>query len=111
LRKRIVDGGVLALMRQWLKATIVEPNGVRKNPRGKGKPQGDNKVLDGWGRYFKCGYPSRMFGKVNWYVSQRLRSWMNRRSQKGYRLRYADNWHGEFQHLGLLTLTRKRYWQ
>jgi len=250
LRRRIVDGGVLALIRQWLKATIVEPNGVRKNPSGKGTPQGGvispllsnlylhwfetlsgiiartcdqamsivryaddfvilarewrngfrekiekaleerfelvvnrdktrlvdlnmphesiaflgyefrfakdrfgrggryleygpsrksvkkvrekvkeitrakngmipveetvkrlNKVLDGWGRYFKCGHPSRMFGKVNWYVSQRLRSWMNRRSQRGYRLRYADSWYGEFQHLGLLTLTRKRYWQ
>ena len=40
LRKRITDGSVLALMRQWLKATIVEPNGVKKNPKGKGTPQG-----------------------------------------------------------------------
>ena len=34
LRKRITDGSVLALIRQWLKATIVEPNGVKKNPKG-----------------------------------------------------------------------------
>ena len=40
LRKRITDGSVLALIRQWLKATIVEPSGVKKNPRGKGTPQG-----------------------------------------------------------------------
>ena len=40
LRKRITDGSVLALIRQWLKATIVEPNGVKKNPKGKGTPQG-----------------------------------------------------------------------
>ena len=40
LRKRITDGSILALIRQWLKATIVEPNGVKKNPRGKGTPQG-----------------------------------------------------------------------
>ena len=30
----------MALIRQWLKATVVEPNGVKKNPRGKGTPQG-----------------------------------------------------------------------
>ena len=28
------------IIRQWLKATIVEPNGVKKNPRGEGTPQG-----------------------------------------------------------------------
>ena len=40
LRRRVTDGSVLALIRQWLKATVVEPNGVKKNPRGKGTPQG-----------------------------------------------------------------------
>ena len=40
LRKRITDGSVLALIRQWLKATIVEPSGVKINPKGKGTPQG-----------------------------------------------------------------------
>ena len=40
LRRRIVDGSVLALIRQWLKSTIVEPNGIKRNPRGKGTPQG-----------------------------------------------------------------------
>ena len=40
LRKRITDGSVLALIRQWLKSTIVEPNGVKKNPKGRGAPQG-----------------------------------------------------------------------
>ena len=40
LRKRVTDGSVLGLIRQWLKATIVEPDGVKKNPRGKGTPQG-----------------------------------------------------------------------
>ena len=40
LRKRITDGSVLALIRQWLKATIVEPSGVKKSLRGKGTPQG-----------------------------------------------------------------------
>ena len=40
LRRRVTDGSVLALIRQWLKATVVEPNGVKKNPRGMGTPQG-----------------------------------------------------------------------
>ncbi len=40
LRRRVTDGSVLGLIRQWLKATIVEPDGVKKNPRGKGTPQG-----------------------------------------------------------------------
>ena len=40
LRMCITDGSVLGLIRQWLKATIVEPDGTRKNPKGKGTPQG-----------------------------------------------------------------------
>lgn len=40
IRMRVVDGGVLGLIRQWLCATIVESDGKRKDPRGKGTPQG-----------------------------------------------------------------------
>ena len=40
LRTRITDSGVLSLIRQWLKSNSVEPNGVQKNPKGKGTPQG-----------------------------------------------------------------------
>ena len=249
LRKRVTDGSVLGLIRQWLKATIVEPDGVKKNPRGKGTPQGGvispllsniylhwfetcamlvakatnqvmsivryaddfvilarrwadgfvqriegeledrfglvvnrektrlldmgadksalaflgyefryvrdrhymtgrkylewcpsnksvkkvcrkvkeetmrrkllspvekvverlNLVLDGWGRYFKCGYPSRQFAKVNEYVRQRLYKFLNRKSQRRYRLKYAETYYGELQKLGLVALTRRRY--
>ena len=249
LRKRVTDGSVLGLIRQWLKATIVEPDGVKKNPRGKGTPQGGvispllsniylhwfetcamlvakatnqvmsivryaddfvilarrwadgfvqriegeledrfglvvnrektrlldmgadksalaflgyefryvrdrhymkgdrylewcpsnksvkkvcrkvkeetmrrkllspvekvverlNLVLDGWGRYFKCGYPSRQFAKVNSYVLKRLYKFLNRKSQRRYRLKYAETYYGELHKLGLIALTRKRY--
>ena len=249
LRKRVTDGSVLGLIRQWLKATIVEPSGVKKNPRGKGTPQGGvispllsniylhwfetcamlvakatnqvmsivryaddfvilarkwadgfvqriecelenrfglvvnrektrlldmgadqsalvflgyefryvrdrhyhtgrkylewcpsnksvtnvcrkikeetmrhklllpveevvkrlNLVLDGWGRYFKCGYPSRQFAKVNEYVRYRLHKFLNRKSQRRHRLKYAETYCGEYQRLGLIALTRKRY--
>ena len=30
IRRRITDGSVLALIRQWLKSTIVEPNGITR---------------------------------------------------------------------------------
>ena len=248
LRKRITDGSVLALIRQWLKATIVEPNGVKKNPKGRGTPQGGvispllsniylhwfetcaawvakrtnqvmsivryaddfvilarklqggfvqriegelegrfglvvnrdktkvldmradkaalgflgyefrfvedrhygtgrkyltfgpskksvakvcskvkeltlsifkpvkneeivqrvNKVLDGWGNYFQCGYPSKAFGKVNWYVRNRLYLHFNRKSQRGYVLKHAPNFYSELQAMGLHRLRRRR---
>ena len=248
LRKRIVDGSVLALIRQWLKATIVEPNGIKRNPRGKGTPQGGvispllsnvflhwfetcaniiakgtgqvmtivryaddfvilarewkdgfrqkvenaiegrfglvvnrdktrcvdmkapresltflgyefrfcrsrggfrylrygpskksikkvcakikeqtrsgrglvpvdeticavNRIIDGWGRYFRCGSPAEMFGKVNEYVQLRMYIWLNRRSQRGYELKYAKTYYGELKHMGLISLTCKRYRQ
>ena len=249
MSKRITDSSVVGLIRQWLKATIVEPDGERKNPKGKGTPQGgvispllsniylhwfetcamlvakatnqvmsivryaddfvilarkwadgfvqrieselesrfglvvnrektklldmgadkaalsflgyefryvrdrhygkDNRylewcpsnksvrkvcrkvkeetmrrklllpvegvvkrlnlVLDGWGRYFKCGYPSRQFAKVNAYARYRLYKFLNRKSQRRYRLKYAETYYGEYQKLGLLALTRRRY--
>ena len=40
IRKRVTDGSVLALIRQWLKSAIVEQNGIRNNPKGRGTPQG-----------------------------------------------------------------------
>ncbi|HMP00423.1 MAG TPA: group II intron reverse transcriptase/maturase [Kiritimatiellia bacterium] len=44
LRERIVDGGVLRLIRQWLKAPVVEPADKGKGPKvtrqDKGTPQG-----------------------------------------------------------------------
>lgn len=45
VRKRIVDGSVLKLIRQWLKAPVVEPKGKGGGPpkverKGKGTPQG-----------------------------------------------------------------------
>ena len=68
-----------------------------------------NLVLDGWGRYFKCGYPSRQFAKVNWYAQKRLYKLLHRKSQRRYRLKYAATYYGELQKLGLIALTRMRY--
>ena len=248
IRKRITDGSILALIRQWLKSTIVEPNGLKKNPKGRGTPQGGvispllsniylhwfetcatlvakgmnqvmsivryaddfvilakelqgrfvqgivgelegrfglvvnrdktkvldmradkaalgflgyefrfvkdwrygtggkylsfgpskksvakvcakvkeltlsifkpvkneevvqrvNKILVGWGNYFQCGYPSKAFGKVNWYVRNRLYLHFNRKSQRGYVLKYAPNFYSELQAMGIHRLQRRR---
>ena len=70
-----------------------------------------NLVLDGWGRYFKCGYPSRQFAKVNAYARYRLYKFLNRKSQRRYRLKYAETYYGELQKLGLVALTRRRYYR
>lgn len=40
LRMRIVDKSLLALIRQWLKAPVREPDGTMKSAKGKGTPQG-----------------------------------------------------------------------
>ena len=246
LRTRITDSGVLSLIRQWLKSNSVEPNGVQKNPKGKGTPQGGvispllsniylhwfetcamlvakatnqvmsivryaddfvilarklqgefvrrierelegrfgltvnrektkvldmksdkaalgflgyefrfvrnhygegryltfgpsmksvkkvcakvkeqtlsimkpvkneeivrrvNKILVGWDNYFQCGYPARMFNKVNWYVRNRLYLHFNRKSQRGYVLKYAPNFYQELQAMGLHMLRRRQ---
>ncbi len=248
IRRRITDGSVLALIRQWLKSTIVEPNGVKKNPKGRGTPQGGvispllsniylhwfetcvmlvakgtnqvmsivryaddfvilarklqrgfvqriegelegrfglvvnrdktkvldmkadkdalmflgyefrfvkgwrygtgkkyltygpskksvqkvcakvkeqtlsifkpvkngeivqrvNKILVGWENYFQCGYPKKAFNKVNWYVRNRLYLHFNRKSQRGYVLKYAPNFYRELQAMGLHRLQWRR---
>ena len=59
-----------------------------------------NLVLDGWGRYFKCEYPSRQFAKMNAYARYRLYKFLNRKSQRRYRLKYAETYYGELQKLG-----------
>ena len=40
IRTRVVDGGVLGLIRQWLCATSMDTDGKRNDPGGKGTPQG-----------------------------------------------------------------------
>ena len=67
-----------------------------------------NKILVGWGNYFQCGYPRKAFDKVNWYVRNRLCLHFNRKSQRGYVLKYAPNFYLELQAMGLYRLQRRR---
>ena len=50
---------------------------------------------------FQCGYPRKAFDKVNWYVWNRLYLHFNRKSQRGYVLKYAPNFYLELQAMGL----------
>jgi hypothetical protein len=45
------------------------------------------------------------------YLSPRYRlyKFLNRKSQRRYRLKYAETYYGELQKLGLIALSRRRY--
>jgi RNA-directed DNA polymerase len=65
-----------------------------------------NAVVRGWGNYFGQGYPSRVFNRVNWYVSYRLGEHLRRRSQRGYRRPPGESLYGTLTRLGLFWLRR-----
>ena len=49
-------------------------------------------------------YPSRVFRKVNHYVLKRMARLLSRKSQRYYRLKFADTYYGEMSHYGLYRL-------
>ena len=63
-----------------------------------------NRLLKGWGAFYSVGYPSRVFRKVNHYVLKRMARLLNRKSQRYYRLKFADTYYGEMTHYGLYRL-------
>ena len=63
-----------------------------------------NSLLKGWGAFYSVGYPYRVFRKVNHYVLKRMARFLNRKSQRYYRLKFADTYYGEMTHYGLYRL-------
>jgi hypothetical protein len=63
-----------------------------------------NVHLRGWARYFAFGYPTPAFRKMDWYVLQRLRRNLRRRSQRPYRLPDGLGIDAFLRQLGLLSL-------
>ena len=63
-----------------------------------------NRLLKGWGAFYSVGYPSRVFRKMNHYVLKRMARFLNRKSQRYYRLKFADTYYGEMTHYGLCRL-------
>jgi len=68
-----------------------------------------NKFLIGWGAYFCKGYPSKSFGKINYYANRRMIANLKRRSQRGYRTLKGRKWTEILKGLGVFQL-RKGYY-
>jgi RNA-directed DNA polymerase len=63
-----------------------------------------NRHLRGWANYFAFGYPTPIFCQMDWYLLQRLRYNLRRRSQRPYRLPAGVASDTFFRQLGLLSL-------
>jgi group II intron reverse transcriptase/maturase len=70
-----------------------------------------NRLLRGWGAYFRVGNPSRQFGQVDNYVRERLALFLSKKAQRsgrnwGQRYTYAF-----FQQLGIYRLSGTVTWR
>ena len=63
-----------------------------------------NKMVKGWEAFYSVGYPSKAFRRVNHYMLRRMARFLNRKSQRYYRLKFADTYYGELNHMGLYWL-------
>ena len=63
-----------------------------------------NKLTKGWGAFYSVGYPSKAFHAVNGYALRRMARFLNRKSQRRYRLKFADAYYGELNHYGMYWL-------
>ena len=63
-----------------------------------------NRHLRGWGNYFGKGYPRQAFRRINAFVRERLKSHLERRSQRPFRPRGDGNWYVQLHRLGLAAL-------
>jgi RNA-directed DNA polymerase len=63
-----------------------------------------NVNLRGWANYFSLGYPSRVYGKINVHVTQRLYRHLNRRSQRPFKRSKGVTVREHLRILGLRTL-------
>ena len=63
-----------------------------------------NKLTKGWGAFYSVGYPSKAFHAINGYALRRMARFLNRKSQRRYRLKFADTYYGELNHYGMYWL-------
>lgn len=63
-----------------------------------------NRHRRGWANYFRLGYPRKAFGRMNWFVVERLTKHLHRRSQRGWRPRGDVSAYAHLVHLGLVML-------
>lgn len=67
-----------------------------------------NRSLQGWAEYFRFGYPGKAYRNLNYYVQQRLRIHLSRRSQRPYRAPEGMSLYAHLRDLGLRNLMPPR---
>ena len=67
-----------------------------------------NRSLHGWAAYFRFGYPGKAYRNLNYYVQQRLRIHLRRRSQRPYGAPEGASLYAHLRDLGLRYLTLPR---
>ena len=65
-----------------------------------------NRHLKGWANYFSFGYPRGVWWDIDWFVTDRLKVHLGRRSQRPFRPPEGVKWHEHLQRLGLSALHR-----
>jgi group II intron reverse transcriptase/maturase len=68
-----------------------------------------NRVVRGWGAYFRVGNSSRKFHDVDRYVRMRLERFLANKTRRGWRHRKRDNW-ALFEKLGVYRLEGTVKW-
>ena len=63
-----------------------------------------NRHRKGWRNYFSYGYPTRVFGKIDFYVRGRLVQHLRRRSQRPYRPPEKTSFYAHLYRMGLVRL-------
>ena len=63
-----------------------------------------NRHRRGWANYFRLGYPRKAYRRMNWFVVERLRKHLHRRSQRGWRAREEVSVQTHLVHMGLVML-------
>ncbi len=66
-----------------------------------------NQNLRGWAAYFRFGYPWQAYRDLDYYVQQRLRIHLSRRSQRRYRVPEGVSLYAHLQRLGLHRLSSR----
>jgi len=66
-----------------------------------------NRTLRGWQGYFSQGYPQAAYRAVDSFTLRRLRTHLNRRSQRGYQKPKDVTWWDHLQRLGWTPLQKR----
>ena len=63
-----------------------------------------NRQLRGWANYFSFGHPRKAMRAMNWFVRDRLKGHLRRRSQRPFRPPKGRSYYVHLRQLGLVYL-------